>query len=213
MRLTHYGHACVLLELPQRVLIDPGAYSAGFEDLAGLDLVLITHAHPDHLDVDRLRALLFDSPQATVVHSPGAAGALSALSKVDTTVAVPGDELTIAGVEITVTGDGAHACLHPDLPGSDNNGYLVNGTVLHPGDALRPLAGPVDVLLVPAGGPWMKLEEGIDYLRAVAPRVAVPVHQAGLAPVHRQLHHGLLANLAPEGTEVVVLDHAVPREF
>jgi L-ascorbate metabolism protein UlaG (beta-lactamase superfamily) len=61
MRLTHYGHACVLLELPQRVLIDPGAYSAGFEQLEDLDLVLVTHAHPDHLDVDRLRALVVNN--------------------------------------------------------------------------------------------------------------------------------------------------------
>jgi L-ascorbate metabolism protein UlaG (beta-lactamase superfamily) len=208
MRLTHYGHACVLLELPQRVLIDPGAYCMGFEGLTDLDLILVTHAHPDHLDADLLRGLLANSPQARVVHSPGAA---TALFEWDTTVATPGDKLTIAGVDITVTGDGAHQCVHPDLPGSDNNGYLVNGAVLHPGDALQPAGGPVDVLLVPAGGPWMKIQEGIDYLRAVAPRIAVPIHQAGLAPVHRHLHHQLLTNLAPAGTDVVVLDHAVAR--
>ncbi|NKE61403.1 MBL fold metallo-hydrolase [Lentzea sp. PSKA42] len=210
MRLTHYGHACVLLELPQRVLIDPGGYSIGFEHLTGLDLVLITHSHADHLDVDRLRYLLESSPQATVVHSPGAAHVLAGMN---TTVAEPGDELSIAGVGITVTGSGVHACIHPDLAVSDNNGYLLNGAVLHPGDALDPVDGPVDVLLVPAGGPWMKIREGIDYLRAVSPRVAVPIHQAGLAPVHQRLHQQLLANLAPRGTKVVVVDHAVPQEL
>ena len=48
-RLTHYGRACVLAELAGqiRVLFDPGTYSAGFEDLTGLDAILITHAHPD----------------------------------------------------------------------------------------------------------------------------------------------------------------------
>jgi L-ascorbate metabolism protein UlaG (beta-lactamase superfamily) len=210
MRLTHYGHACVLLELPQRVLIDPGTYSAGFEQLEDLDLILVTHAHPDHLDVDRLRALLVNSPQASVVHSPGAAAALAGLV---TTVATPGDELAIAGVEITATGGGVHACIHPDLPGSDNNGYLVNQAVLHPGDALHPVDGPVDILLVPAGGPWMKIQEGVDYVRTMAPRVAVPIHQAGLAPVHQELHHQLLTTLAPPDTDVVVLDHAVQRDL
>jgi L-ascorbate metabolism protein UlaG (beta-lactamase superfamily) len=210
MRLTHYGHACVLLELPQRVLIDPGAYSAGFEQLEDLHLVLVTHAHPDHLDVDRLRALVVNNPQAKVVHGPGAAAALAGLV---TTVATPGDELAIAGVEITVTGGGVHACIHPDLPGSDNNGYLVNGAVLHPGDALHAADRQVDILLVPAGGPWMKIQEGVDYVRTMTPRVAVPIHQAGLAPVHQELHHQLLTTLAPPGTDVVVLDHAVQRDL
>lgn len=210
MRLTHYGHACVLLELPQRVLIDPGVYSAGFEGLEDLDLVLVTHAHPDHLDAGRLRALLAHSPQATVVHSPGAA---TALARLDTMIAVPGDTLVIDDVKITVTGGGDHARVHPDLPGSDNNGYLVNDAVLHPGDALHPSGRPVDVLLVPAAGPWMKIQEAVDYLRAVAPRVAVPIHQGGLAPAHQRLHHQVLTDLAPAGTKVVVLDHAVPQEI
>jgi L-ascorbate metabolism protein UlaG (beta-lactamase superfamily) len=59
----------------------------------------------------------------------------------------------------------------------------------------------------------MKIQEGIDYVRAMAPRVAVPIHQAGLAPVHQELHHRLLTTLAPRGTEVVVLDHAVQRDL
>lgn len=210
MRLTHYGHACVLLELPQRVLIDPGGYSTGFEHLTGLDLVLVTHSHADHLDVDRLRYLLESSPQAMVVHSPGATAALAGLN---TTVVTPGDKLSVSGVEITVIGSGVHACIHPELPMSDNNGYLINGAVLHPGDALDPVDEPVDVLLVPVGGPWMKIQESIEYLRAVAPYVAVPIHQAGLAPVHQRLHQQLLVNLAPRGTKVVVLDHAVPQEL
>ncbi len=214
MRLTHYGHACVLIETPtgattSRVLIDPGTYSGGFEGLRNLDLILITHGHPDHLDADRLAALLAHNPRATVVHSAGAATALTDLT---TTVASPGDQLAINGLEVTVTGGGEHACIHPDLPGSDNNGYLLGGMVLHPGDALDPAAGPVDVLFVPVGGPWMKIQEGIDHVRAVSPRIAVPIHQAGLAPAHQTMHHRLLTELAPEGTEVVILEHAVARD-
>jgi L-ascorbate metabolism protein UlaG (beta-lactamase superfamily) len=209
MRLTHYGHACVLLELPQRVLIDPGIYSTGFEQLEDVDLVLITHAHPDHLDIDQLRALLTTSPNARVLHSAGAAEALIGL---DTTVVAPGDALSIAGIDVAVSG-GVHTCIHTDLPESDNNGYFVNEAILHPGDALSPPSGSVDVLLVPVAGPWMKFSDGVDYLRAVAPRVAVPIHQAGLAPMHQELHHRLLTDLAPSGTDVVVLDHAVPKDF
>ena len=57
----------------------------------------------------------------------------------------------------------------------------------------------------------MKIGESIDYVRAIAPRVVVPIHQAGLAPVHQQLHHQLLRNLAPAGTEVIIAEHAMPH--
>jgi L-ascorbate metabolism protein UlaG (beta-lactamase superfamily) len=68
--------------------------------------------------------------------------------------------------------------------------------------------GPVRILLLPAGGPWMKLAEAADYLRAVAPEIAIPIHQAGLASIHQQLHYQVLRGLAPSGTTVRVLDHA-----
>ncbi|PXX71520.1 L-ascorbate metabolism protein UlaG (beta-lactamase superfamily) [Nocardia tenerifensis] len=212
MNVTHYGHACVLIELgdkPIRVLIDPGSYSRDFEDLRDLDLILFTHAHPDHLDTNRLPALLEHNPAARIVHGHSAADALADYSA-RTHLTHPGDTVRLAGIEIAVTG-GEHACVHPDLPGSDNNGYLIAGAVFHPGDAFDPPPAAVDTLLLPAGGPWMKVGEGVDYLRAVAPRIAIPIHQAGLAEVHQRMHHHLLGSLAPEGTEVIVLEHAVAR--
>jgi L-ascorbate metabolism protein UlaG (beta-lactamase superfamily) len=157
MKITHFGHACVLVKVPLRdktvqVLIDPGTYSRDFEDLLNIDLVLITHSHPDHLDNDRLRALLERNPDTDLVHSAGAEATLASMTP-SRCVAKPGDILRLRGVEITVTG-GDHACIHPDLPGCDNNGYLVGGSLFHPGDSLEPPPFDVDTLLLPAGGPW-----------------------------------------------------------
>ncbi|MDJ0105499.1 MBL fold metallo-hydrolase [Rhodococcus erythropolis] len=210
MNITHFGHACVLVETPGpakdvRILLDPGTYSPGFEDLRELDLILITHAHPDHLDIGRLQVLLEQNPTAELVHSAGASGALGNNGGF---VAESGDSLNFHGIEISVIG-GEHACIHPDLPCSDNNGYLIAGTLLHPGDAFSVPPGQIDTLLIPIGGPWMKISESIDYLREVKPRVAVAIHQAGLAPVHQQMHCQLLKNLGPTETEIVVLEHAV----
>ncbi|RYH71205.1 MAG: MBL fold metallo-hydrolase [Alcaligenaceae bacterium] len=211
MKITHFGHACVLVEVPLRdktvqILIDPGTYSRDFEDLLDIDLVLITHSHPDHVDSDRLRALFERNPDSDLVYSAGAEATLASITP-SGCVARPGDILRLRGVEIAVTG-GDHACIHPDLPGCDNNGYLVGGSLFHPGDSLETPPFDVDTLLLPAGGPWMKLSEGIDFLRAVGPRVAIPIHQAGLATVHQNMHHQLLTKLAPNKTEVIVLDHA-----
>jgi len=191
IRLTHYDHACVLAELPDgtRILFDPGTYSAGFEDLGGLDTVLITHEHPDHHDTHRQARLAAANPGARVV-----------------TVADAVDSVTAGGTVVRVR-RGEHAVVHHDLPNVSNNAYQVGDLLFHPGDSFTLPTGPVRVLLLPAGGPWMKLAESVDYLRAVAPEIAVPIHQAGLADVHRQLHHQVLRGLAPSGTAVVVLDH------
>ena len=44
MQLRKYGHACLLVEDGgARVLIDPGSYSRGFEEVEGLTAVLVTH--------------------------------------------------------------------------------------------------------------------------------------------------------------------------
>jgi L-ascorbate metabolism protein UlaG (beta-lactamase superfamily) len=212
MRLTHYRHACVLVEIAaQRILIDPGTYSDGFTELRDVDSILVTHAHPDHLDLDRVGVLLQHNPQATVVLSASASRAVAELT---TPVAVePGDKFTSGELDIVVTGSGNHAPVHPDLSRMDNNGYALGSALLHPGDAFEPAGTPVDVLLIPVGGPWMKFGDSVDYLREVAPRIAVPIHQAGLAPAHQQMHHQLLAKLAPAGTEVVLLDHGTPTEL
>ena len=55
MRLIKYAHACVRVEDDGAVLvIDPGAFTEPAA-LDGVDAVLITHEHFDHLDVERAR--------------------------------------------------------------------------------------------------------------------------------------------------------------
>jgi len=44
MRVTHLGHACLLVELADtRILIDPGSFSRGFDEVRDLDAIVITH--------------------------------------------------------------------------------------------------------------------------------------------------------------------------
>ena len=71
MRLRHLGHSCLLVEIADRtILIDPGTWSSGFEDLTGLDAIVVTHQHADHLDRARFTALVAANPDATIVTDP-----------------------------------------------------------------------------------------------------------------------------------------------
>ena len=77
MEVTHFGHSCVLLDTgAARLLIDPGNFSTDFENVTGLDAVLVTHQHPDHLDLERLPALLRANPDARLIVDSGTAGQL-----------------------------------------------------------------------------------------------------------------------------------------
>ena len=204
MQVTHFGHSCVLLDTgAARLLIDPGSFSTGFEDLTGLDAVLVTHQHPDHLDPERLPALLRANPDVRLIVDSGTAGQLDG---VDHETVEPGAAVTVAGARVEVLG-GQHAVIHPDIPRIVNNAYLVDGTHLHPGDALDTVPGDVDVLFLPAAAPWSKISETIEYLRAVAPRAAVPIHQGILA--NPAVFYGHFDRLGPERTTFRPLDPGV----
>jgi L-ascorbate metabolism protein UlaG (beta-lactamase superfamily) len=123
-----------------------------------------------------------------------------------------GDELDL-GVPVKVLGS-RHGVIHPELPVVPNVGYLVGGRLFHPGDAFTELEAPVQVLAVPAGAPWLKLAEAVDYLRAVRPRVAVPVHERVLSDLGRSIHYRQLEQLgAGGGTTLRVLDDGRPVEL
>jgi len=212
MRLTKFGHSCLLVEEQEtRMLFDPGTLSDGFEELQGLTAILYTHQHADHLDPERVRALLDRNPGVWVVSDEGSANALRDASA-EVEVVHDGAELDIGGVEVRVYGRD-HAVIHPDIPVIPNVGYLVAGRLFHPGDAFTVPDRRVEVLAVPAGAPWLKLSEAIDYLRELRPSVAVPVHEKLLSAIGTTLHYRQLEQLSGEGTTLRVLDDGKPVEL
>lgn len=211
MRIIHFGHSCVLLETGSaRLLIDPGTYATGFEVARELDGVLITHQHPDHLDAEKLPVLMAANPGAALVVDEGSAPVVRELG-LTPTVLHAGDDVRIGGASVHVAG-GRHALIHQDIPVIPNNCYVVDdGAYYHPGDSLVVPEQAIDVLGVPAAAPWLKTSEAVDFLRAVRPRVAMPIHDAVVA--RPELYFGLLDRLSPEGTTVTVPPHGELTEL
>jgi L-ascorbate metabolism protein UlaG (beta-lactamase superfamily) len=195
MRLTHLGHACLLVETPiARLLIDPGVLSA-FDEVRDVDAVLVTHQHADHLDPARLPSLLAANPGARLLVDADTASTVPGLP--EHRVVGPGDRITIAGTTVDVVG-GLHAPVYRDVPGCTNAAYLLDdGALLHPGDSFALPGREVDVLAVAIDGPWLKLAEAVEYVRAVQPRVAVPVHEGETTDPAK--YAGMLAAFSPDG--------------
>ncbi len=194
MKLTKRLHSCVQLEKDGRTLvIDPGAFSEPDAGL-GAEALLVTHEHPDHFDEGRLRAALDANPAAALWTLRSVADRLAPAYPGRVHTVGHGDTFSAAGFDVQVHGE-LHAVIHPDIPRITNVGYLVDGSLFHPGDALTVPDAPVDTLMVPVHAPWNKVAEVIDYLREVKPRRAIDIHDAYLSDIARPLYDMALDTL------------------
>ncbi len=199
MELIKHGHACVVLaDGDRRIVIDPGAFTDPVA-FAGADAVLITHEHFDHVEPERLRAALDASPALEVWTNRSVVRALEgAVAGLGSRVHVVGngDAVTVAGFDVHVHGE-LHAEIHPEIPRIANIGFLVEGQVFHPGDALTVPDEPVPTLLLPVHAPWSRIADVLDYVRAVHADQAYAVHDGLLNDAGLSVVGGLLGERGP----------------
>ncbi|MCR8669964.1 MBL fold metallo-hydrolase [Agrococcus sp. HG114] len=194
MRVTKREHACMILdEEGRQLVIDPGNQT-GPVSAPGLVAIVITHEHADHWDEPHLRDLLAAHP-GTPIYAP--AGVAQAASGFDITVVEAGERVTAGPFRLRFFG-GRHAEIHRSIPIVDNLGVLVNERFYYPGDSFAAPDVRVEVLATPAGAPWLKISEVMDFVMAVAPRATFAVHDAPLSPMGLELAHARIEGAAKE---------------
>jgi L-ascorbate metabolism protein UlaG (beta-lactamase superfamily) len=177
VQLTKHTHSCVRFDDDDRTLvIDPGTFSDVAAALDGADAVLITHEHFDHVAEEPVRAAL-KSDSRLRLWAPAPVAATFAEFGEQVVTVDAGESFEAAGFAVETFG-GQHALIHPLIPIVANVGYVVEGTVYHPGDSFVVPPVPVSTLLLPANAPWSKMAEIIDFTVAMRAPFAYPIHDA-----------------------------------
>ena len=191
MRLTKFEHAALLLEdSGKKLFIDPGSFTSPLTDTANTVAVVITHEHADHWTPEQLKRVLELSPEAPIFAPEGVA---RAAEDFDITVVNAGDTVEAGPFTLRFFG-GRHAVIHESIPVVDNLGVLVNEELYYAGDSfVIPDGVELDVLAVPAGAPWMKVAETIDYVLATKPKRSFPTHEMVLSRAGKDLSNSRIA--------------------
>ncbi|MGM0600575.1 MAG: MBL fold metallo-hydrolase [Candidatus Rifleibacteriota bacterium] len=169
------GHASLLIETSAgNIFIDPWKIKGEYE----AELVLITHAHFDHLSPDDINKIL--PPGKTVIAPPDCLDKLQ--SKFECLAISPGKEIKKGNIKVTGTYSyNKNKEFHP----KNNNwvGYKIevdNKTFYIAGDTdFIPEMSEVkaNVAILPIGGTYtMNYKEAAQAARTIKPDVAIPVH-------------------------------------
>jgi len=204
IRLTWWGHATVVIDDRARIMTDPlltGALMhlhrrAGLVPTSlahGVDAVVLSHLHADHLHLPSLALL---DPGTPVLLPRGAARLLRALPVVPVEVSA-GDVVPIGDAQVIVV-PAIHD--HTRWPAGrvrgapvgyvicgDGATYFAGDTVAFPGMAdLQPTP---DVALLPVGGwgPWLRglhldPQGAAECLPALGAGVSIPIHYGTFWP-------------------------------
>lgn len=219
MKITKFGHCCFLIDTSTslstresglRIITDPAMFSEGQNQAKNIDVILITHKDRDHLEVNSLKRILENNPQAKIITIQDVG---QILAKENISYAIVGDGQSIAVKEILIEGFGTkHAVMHASIPQQDNTGYFIANKLFFPGDAFTNPGRPVDILALPVVAPWLKISEAIDYAMELKPKFCFGMHD-GISTISGFAERFLTPILEPQGIKFVALEIGKEKDF
>lgn len=189
MQVTKFEHSCIAVEKDGKKLIfDPVEFAETLPEFDKVAAIVITHIHSDHLQPERIAAILDANPEAKVFAPKDAETLLP-----DAILVEGGEELEIKGFNLKFFGKNHAEVFEGKVP-CENIGVVVNDRLTNPGDSfdLLELNGAVEALLVPEAAPWAKMSETIDFVKLAKPKFVIPVHDGVLSDMGKTIYNNLL---------------------
>lgn len=201
-RITWFRQSALLWqEGERRIYVDPWGTP---EDARPADVILITHAHGDHLQPDEIARL--STPSTKLVAPHDVAKELSG----DVTPVAPGESHEVGGLRFTTVPAYNTAEERLEMHPKANRwvGYILElggSAYYHAGDTdhVAELEDvKTDVAFVPIGGTYtMDVDEAAGFVKAFAPKLAVP------------FHYGFVVGSAGDGERFRAASSPIPVEL
>ena len=216
VKVKFLGHAAFLVEGSKKILIDPfltgNPKAAAKPEELGADLILITHAHGDHIGD---AVAIAQRTGAKIVAMYDVANYLVEDNQGITTIGMNYGPTEVGGVKI-VQVPAWHSSSDGKYSIGNACGYIIeiDGTkIYHAGDTFvfsdmalfNELYGPIDLALLPIGGHFtMGPKEAAKAVELLKPRKVVPMHYNTWPPIAQD--PGEFRKLVGDRAEVVILE-------
>lgn len=200
-KLEHSG--CVIEKDGARIVCDPVEFGTSLPELDNVVALVITHKHGDHLQPEKIAAILDRNPGVRIFTTTDTASDIPNAETVKN-----GDVVNVGGFELRFFGEN-HAAIVPGKIPCQNIGVVVDGKIMNPGDAFDMPDDVVqpEIVLVPSSAPWCKVCEGMEYIKLVQPKLVVPVHNAVLSELGNGFNNNWLRVACEEvGAELASLE-------
>jgi L-ascorbate metabolism protein UlaG (beta-lactamase superfamily) len=213
MKIKKIGHCCLLIRTGVlTVLTDPGAFTVEQDSITGIDVVLITHEHADHLHTQSVQAILKNNPQAVVISNSAVSKKLAEVG-VQCLLVEGSNKTDIKGSSIEAF-DCKHEEIFEQVGQVQNTGYFIDSRLFYPGDSFGKPGRKVDILALPVAGPWCKIPDAIRYALSVKPSKVFPVHDGMLQEDKIGGSHAIPGKvLAEHGIQFIPMLKGDEKEF
>lgn len=180
MKISKYLHSCLVFEQDDyQLLFDPGKFSFAEgrvkpEMFSKVNAIIVTHIHPDHLDVDALKEIVKLSGAPVYTN----AQVSESLNKAEVSNTVWSDGEYELGPFRLEAFEVQHEPLL-DSPIPQMLGFIINGKVLHPVDSMEESLlqyKGIELLLMVTMAPFTTELKIANFVDRLQPKQVLPVH-------------------------------------